>query len=253
MPHHTEIVEKDGIARITYSDQRFYLANDSKEEQYVPSVTTYLEASPKPRQFYEWLKENGKNSDTMSMEAMEKGSRVHAATETLDKIGRLQIADKETGNSPYYLDEVFMIYRYLDFRKRYCEEPPMAIEQAYGSHVLGEGGTIDRVWQLNDGSLWLFDIKTGNMYDYYCMQLAAYKRLWEQFNPEIKIDKIGILHLNSKTRTEKDWQGKGWQMIEPPEPLDYYLTLFEATKKMWKYAHLKDKPANYEFLTEIIL
>lgn len=39
--------------QITFLDSRFYI---TAEGDYVPSVTTYLEAYPKSPQFFEWLK-----------------------------------------------------------------------------------------------------------------------------------------------------------------------------------------------------
>jgi hypothetical protein len=251
MSHFVEISEVNGVPRITFKDTRFYECTDAPGE-YVPSVTTYLECAPKPRHFYEWLKKNGEESDTLAAEAMEKGSRVHNATEILDNTGKLKIVD-EQGNSPYYLDEIKMIYRYKDFLQRYTDTSATAIEQAYGSKVLMDSGTIDRVWTLKDGKRWLFDIKTGNMYEYYFMQLVAYKRLWEYFNPKMKIDHVGILHLKSNTRTEKELQGKGWKMETPEKPEEYYLDLYESTKKQWRFIHENDKPRNFTFNTEIVV
>ena len=250
MSYFQSVEEQDGIARITFKDNRFYQCNDVPG-QFVPSVTTLLNAAPKPRQFYDWLKKHGDDSDTIMMEAAERGSRVHGATEQLDKTGKLKLLDID-GNCPYYQDEINMIYRYIDFRKRYLTTNPIAIEESYASLELGEGGTIDRVWEI-EGENWIFDIKTGNMYDYYYMQLAAYKRLYEKFNPLVPIHKVGILHLKSATRTDKDWQGRGWKMETPDKPLDYYMKMFDHVKSVWNYQYGKEKPRNFEFVAEIDL
>jgi len=251
MAHFQSIEEENGITRITYKDQRFYEAHDAKGE-YVPSVTTYLNAAPKGRQFYEWIKKHGDDSDTIMMEAAERGSRVHGATEQLDKTGKLKLVD-DNGNCPYYLDEIFMIYRYLDFIKRYTDTPPICVEGSYASKELDIAGTIDRVWKLNDDKVWLFDIKTGNVYDYYFMQLAAYKKIFEHFNPNVKIEKVGVLWLKSATRTDKEYQGKSWQLVQPPKPLEYYWDMFVHTRAMWKFENEKAKPSNFEFEVDIDL
>jgi hypothetical protein len=46
--------------QLTFLDNRFYVTESG---QFVPSVTTYLEAYPKNAQFYEWLKKVGDDAD----------------------------------------------------------------------------------------------------------------------------------------------------------------------------------------------
>jgi hypothetical protein len=46
--------------QITLLDARFYRNEDGV---FVPSVTTILEAYPKDAAFYQWLKNNGQDSD----------------------------------------------------------------------------------------------------------------------------------------------------------------------------------------------
>ena len=43
---------------------------------------------------------------------------------------------------------------------------------------------------------------------------------------------LGILWLNAKTRTDKDFQGRGWQFITKQDTTDD-LELFNCTHKLW--------------------
>jgi hypothetical protein len=209
---------------ITYRDKRAYECTDA-ENYYVPSCTSILDCAPKGQGFYEFLKNRGKEADAIAMEAMEKGSRIHNATEIYDGEGIFQITEPDKWTA----DEVEMLYRYKEFSDRYVNDC-MVIEGSLASKSLGFGGTIDRIIR-HDGKIYLLDIKTGNIYTYYWRQLAAYKVLFEYFNPKIKINHIGIIHLKALTRTDKDWQGKGWQVLFPEEKPEYYYDLFLNTKK----------------------
>lgn len=213
--------------RITFKDKRAYVCDDApgKQELYVPSSTTILEYCPKGKGFYDWLKNRGKEADTIMMEAAEKGSKIHAATEVFDLTGKFRIEPSE-----YTLEEVEQIHRYAEFSNRYLHKKPLAIEWSAGSLKLGYGGTLDRIFE-HDGDYYLLDIKTGQMYDYYFRQLASYKALWEQFNPKKKIKNYGILHLNAQTRTEKDWQGHGWRVLWNEKKHEDWLSLFLNTKR----------------------
>lgn len=255
------------VNRITYKDMRFNEADD-KPGTWYPGATTILQCAPKDQSFYEWLKKYGNASDTISMEAMEKGSVVHRLTELYDR-GEVVSAQSESGNPLYSSNEWEMFNKYVEFSEKYKPEV-IVNESSYCLSSLGYGGTLDRVINMN-GETWLLDIKTGNMYEYYWMQLAAYKRLfeeWQLFNwGEIKnkIDKIGIIHLNTKTRGEdkkgKSIQGHGWcietpdswieNKVDSKDPIKYYLSLFESVKHIWNFQNPSFKPFNRVFALEV--
>lgn len=249
--------------RITYKDMRFNEAED-KLGEYCPGSTTILQCAPKDSSYYEWLKKYGNASDTISLEAMEKGSTVHKLTELYDK-GNVISAQREDGSPIYSSNEWEMFIKYVEFSEKH--KPEVIVNEAsYCLSYLGYGGTLDRVVKLN-GETWLLDIKTGNMYEYYWMQLASYKRLFEEWQKffwgeiKTKIDRIGIIHLNAKTRGEdkkgKSIQGYGWS-IETPESwteskdsYEYYLKLFDNVKEMWLFQNKNFKPKNKIFTLEV--
>jgi len=216
--------------QLTFLDGRFYRTESG---QFVPSVTTILEAYPKPYAYYQWLKENGNDSDRIRNEAGERGSTVHKLTERYDAGEEIELMN-ELGYIGYKLEEWEMLNRYVEFIERF--DPGIILsEQNFISDMLGYAGTIDRI-MLIEGKTYLVDIKTSNaIYDSYWLQLSAYHKLYCTEFEHYHFDGIAILWLNAKTRTEGkkgDIQGKGWQLIikdEWSEELD----LFNHTHKLW--------------------
>ena len=219
--------------QITFTDNRFYTSED---DQFVPSVTTILQAYPKDAHFYSWLKQVGEEADAIRDEAGRRGSIVHSLTERYDAGEEIGLLDNG-GNIGYKLAEWNMFEKYVDFRKN-NQFDVIHSEFNIISPKLGFAGTIDRIIQINGENI-LVDIKTSNqVYDHYWLQLAAYKKLMQEHYHSINVvDRVAILWLNSKTRTRgKDGQiqGPGWQLIIRDKGMeDYDYELFEATHKLW--------------------
>lgn len=224
--------------QLTFLDSRFYEAEDGV---YVPSVTTILEAYPKGAAYYNWLKEHGKDADEIRDEAGRRGSVVHKLTEDYDAGEEVRLID-EKGNINYKIGEWAMFERYVEFRNRFQFTTDF-IEMNIISKSLGYAGTIDRVIDMN-GEKILLDIKTSNaIYPSYWLQLAAYRSL---INTELNIDvnKVAILWLNAKTRTDGkkgDIQGVGWQLITKDETIKD-MRLFNAAKQLWTAENETSKP-----------
>jgi hypothetical protein len=227
--------------QITFLDTRFYL---SETGNYVPSVTTILDCYPKPPSFYDWLKKVGEDADAIRDEAGNRGSTVHKLTERYDAGEEVNLID-ESGNIDYKLSEWSMFERYVEFRRRF-EFDVIHSELNLISDKLGFAGTLDRVIRFN-GRLLIIDIKTSNsLYDHYWLQMAAYKELLAEVQPDLKIDGYAVLWLNAQTRTDGKAgtvQGKGWQMIErKAEDAGKDWPLFQATHKLWQAERGESKP-----------
>lgn len=231
--------------RIQFLDKRAYECMDAPGK-FVPSMTTVLECYPKGAQFYQLLKKLGENADTFFADAMERGSDVHNLTEHLDRDGYVDLVDGN-GYCPYPIKVIEQVHKYRDFRNRYPFEL-IANETSYGSLSLGFGGTVDRVFRDEAGEMWLMDLKTGGVYDYYWVQLEGYRRLYNQFcKPEIKPGNIAIIHLDAKTRTDKDWQGRGWQILFPESTGEDLWSDFQATKQLFHRTYPNFTPKNRIF------
>lgn len=227
--------------QFTFSDGRFYQAESGG---WVPSVTTILEAYPKPYALLQWLKEKGSAADEIRDMAGRRGSNVHELTEKYDNGHECHLLD-EIGRPAYSLDEWSMFERYVEFATRYKPEN-LLIEQNIVNESLGYAGTIDRVIELN-GKRLILDIKTSNMVaNSYWLQLAAYRELLAANKLFTQTDGVAILWLNAKTRTDGKGdaiQGKGWQLITKNN-IEVFedFELFLAVHKLWLKENADAKP-----------
>jgi hypothetical protein len=227
--------------KIEYADSRFYKLND---QTYIPSVTTVLSVYPKDYYFYEWLKNNGSNSDILRDAAAESGSKVHNALEQLLK-------GQEINHEGYSLEEWEMINKGVEFFTRY-KFTNIRTEDNYVTEKCAWAGTIDFIGELN-GEVWMIDFKTSNyVSEIHYLQLLAYKQLAQICG--VKIDRMGVFHLKAATRTEKDMQGKGWQVIEVTEKMEQELIpIWKATLTMFNHKMANIMPSIKSFKTKLKL
>lgn len=229
--------------RIEFLDARFY----NTENGFVPSVTTILEAYPKDASYFKWLKDVGSDADSIRDEAGRRGSVVHELTEQFDG-GEECSFISEQGYPRYKMLEWSMFERYVDFITTH--KPNIeAMELNMISEHLGYAGTLDRVITINGKSM-LLDIKTSNsIYPSYWLQLAAYNELLKTLNT--KVDAVGILWLNAKTRTtgkKGDIQGIGWQLVSKDiKEVEADLELFNSTHKLWLALNADTKPKQISY------
>ena len=225
--------------QLTFLDGRYYWTEDG---QFVPSVTTILEAYPKDASYYMWLKSVGQDADAIRDEAGRRGSTVHGMTEAYDAGAEVSLLN-ENGQLSYKVGEWAMFERYVEFCSRFNPKIMMS-EQNFVNAELGWAGTIDRV-MLVDGVRILVDIKTSNtIYPVYWLQLAAYRALIEEAG--IFVEQVAILWLNAKTRTNGkpgDTQGEGWQMLRKDvmETVED-LNLFNHTRQLWRAQNGSARP-----------
>ncbi len=230
--------------RIEFIDARFYL---SPSGNYVPSVTTILDAYPKDAAFYKWLKDVGQDADTIRDEAGRRGSNVHDMTERYDA-GEEVTFINDQGWPAYKMSEWSMFERYVEFSNTI--KPTIDMMEAHMiSDKLGFAGTLDRVVEI-DGEKILLDIKTSNsLQPTHWLQLSAYNELIKENG--VKVDKVGILWLNAKTRTEGKKgaiQGKGWQLVTKDiEVVAEDWEVFQTTYKLWQAINNDIKPRNLSY------
>jgi len=228
--------------QITFTDARFYI--DRETGEYYPSATTILEAYPKPYALLQWMKEAGSKADEIRDAAGRRGSNVHYLTEQYDKGFECRLLDEQTGQPLYSMEEWAMFERYVDFTQS-LQPTHQLIEQQVLSSRLQFAGTIDRVCLIN-GKRYVLDIKTSNgVYNSYWLQVAAYQQALLK-ETKIKTDGVAILWLNAKTRTKKDLQGIGWQLIVKEDTKKDW-NLFRAVQKLWLAEHSEDKPKQFSY------
>lgn len=234
------------VQQINFLDERFYTVDN---EVFYPSVTTVLDVYPKGFGFNEWLKANGFNADIILERAGTQGSNVHSAVDTYLSGKEITWADSE-GNAKYTFDEWMMVLRFVEFWERYS---PILVANEFAiiSEKFRLGGTADLFCEVK-GQRWLIDIKTSNhMHDSYALQLAAYATMFNDLNPNMKVDRVGILWLKANTRGEDKkglkMQGKGWQIVEWDRPYEESWKIFEHVRKIWDEQNPNYRPKNVSY------
>lgn len=245
-------------------DSRAY-TNDNVN--WFPGVTTVLGIIDKGDNFREWLKNNGRNADYLTVKAMENGSATHKAIELFNSDPERAVSYMEYGSNGeeriMYNKEVWTMFsRYVDFYKK-IRPRLFAIEQVLCSPDRGYGGQMDMVCYLKyrpekvDGKwkilpcdeeiLWYIDHKTGNIYQESELQTAAYAMMWNDFFPDNKIQATGVLELDSATRTQGksgSVQGIGWSLRFHGDEEEYthLYGIFEGVYRTWKWKNPNWKP-----------
>lgn len=262
--------------QVNFLDERFYTLDN---ETFYPSVTTILGVYPKGYGFNKWLKENGEEADEILQKAGEEGGKVHDAIDriikglevkwthtfidtvniqTVDSLAQFVEDDKNGLRDKYMkevafynIDEWKMVLKFVDFVTTFS---PIFIANEFNiiSVEMRIGGTLDIVCDIKLGDVWerwLIDVKTSNyIHKTHELQLATYAVMFNEKNPDMVIDKTGILWLKAQTKgydkSGKKIQGNGWQLKEfDRHYLDAY-KVFEHVRAIWDEENPNYKPKN---------
>ena len=229
--------------QITFVDKRYYLKPDGT---FVPSVTTVLDAYPKDSFLIEWIRKHGDDGRRHMERAGERGTHVHDLTESYDQGDLVSLLDHHE-RVRFSSDVWSMFERYVTFRNLYHSELEVIENETRFVDDLW-AGTIDRVFSFQD-QLWMVDLKTSTqIHNVYWLQLAAYAHSYEKIHQKT-IDRIAILHLNSKTRTLKkeSFQGEGWKLYFCPISHQEKFKLFEIVYRLWLEINKKIVPKNITY------
>ena len=229
-------------SQLNILDERYYQSNKNKDVYY-PGVTTILDAYYKGYGYSEWLKQVGYNADEIVRKAAEQGSNVHNMIEMY--LNGFEVSWINENEEKYTLAEWQMFCKFIEFFEKYKPEV-LAIEFQFCNENLGFGGTLDLICKIG-AEVWLIDHKTSNyIHKTHELQLAAYRKAWNELNPQYEINRSGILWLNAKTRGEaKDKiQSKGWQLKEFDRDWKEAYKLFVHTQAIWKEENPNYKPRN---------
>lgn len=245
-----------GIVQITTIDERWYAfpSTDKKTGlpiyDYVPSVTWIADYYPKGIGFYKWLADKGwDEAESIKIEAGNKGSKVHKATEIIDSGGIVKLEDRflnpKTGQEEELtVDEFVCIKSFVDWLDEY--KPELIASEIT---VIGKGyaGTIDRIYLL-DGVVWIVDLKTSSsIWPSHQLQISAYSHADIDLNKlGITQDvwdkrKLGILQLGY-------WRNKNkYKFTEIEDEFD----MFQVAQKIWARENKNSSPKQIELPLEV--
>lgn len=237
------IFYNEELKQINVLDERFYTDDNVN---FYPSATTVLGVYPKGKWFEEWLKSVGVNADDIRDRAAETGSVVHEAIDNYLK-GKEIKWFSENHNELYTLEQWQMIQKFVEF---WTTHKPILIstEVSLISHKMKLGGTIDLVCKIGE-DIWMIDHKTSNsIQKTHELQLAAYVQMWNELNPQYKVNRYAVMHLKAATRgvdkRGKNIQGKGWKLHEFSRPQNEAYKLFRYTRAIWDEENPNYKPKN---------
>lgn len=208
----------------------------------VPSVTTVLSnVMNKGYAFDMWLKNYGHFSDWYRNFKANKGTAVHVCVERLGNGETLSFGEIKdiafqycnavdiamNGGKSALLRSICM---YIESYMQYFDEhKPLLLAREYQmySAELGFAGTADEICEL--GSLaqrTILDIKTGAVSDSHMLQGNAYAMLWNELNPEFKVERIAVLYLKDSYKLKPTFSLK----IESLNPnlWDKVLSVYQA-------------------------
>ena len=248
--------KKKGIIQITTLSERWYAKPSTDEEtglplyEYIPSVTWICGYYPKGIGFMKWLAGKGwDEAEAIKVAAGDKGSKVHIATEVIEKGDDVNITDsypnKTTGlPEELCVEEVDAIKSFADWVDEVNPEVMMMESCVFGENY---AGTIDRIYRI-DGQVWVIDLKTSKyLWPEHTLQVSAYSHAKIDYEglgiseKEWKERKLAILQLGyNKYRTP----GKPhFKFTEVPDRYD----LFESAYKIWQFENPNTKPKTAEY------
>ena len=213
--------------QISWFDDHFYQVG----EDFLPSVTTILNAVPKSF-LSNWRGQVGNwEADRIMNEAMDKGSRIHNAVSIFLSGGAIlfnnpkapaynqeEIEQVKQSTKLFCLiqnqQEMLELYRFQQFFDKVSPQV-IATDLNVYSLKLNYAGSLDMILDIQDGNYevngakpihiptgrYICDLKTGSAIDdNYYSQIAAYMVAYEEIDHQLEISGGLIIHTNSKTQ-----------------------------------------------------
>lgn len=194
--------------KILPSGEHWYYSE--KKKVYYPSVTMITSFLPKGKFFEKYLadQESYEESRRLLEEAGQRGTRIHEASEALDRGQTITYGETMLTDEEYSL----LAHGYIGWHAEYKPEIKH-VELCLVSDKHKLGGKLDRIYKI-DGQTVLFDLKSSRsaIWDSHWIQVSAYADMYEHLFKE-KVDKVAILRLTEKRkngyeyveRTRDEW------------------------------------------------
>ena len=243
------INQKEKIIQITTIDERWY-AKESKDKKtglpeyaYYPSSTWIAGYYPKGIGFYKWLAGKGwDEAEALKVAAGEKGSKVHQATELLEKGETISI-DSKLVNPNTLEEEELTVEEYeaiISYGNWFNAVKPevLAVEMVVFNEENVYAGTLDRIIRIG-GQIWIVDLKTSkSIWQEHILQISSYSHADINYK-ELKI-------------TDEEWKDRkvatlqiGYQLNKNrykfTEQIDKF-DLFLNAKQTWTNENPEAKP-----------
>ena len=265
MKKEIKVIDKEkGIMRITTVDERWYAKQAIETKtglpvvEYLPSSSYIAGCYPKGEHFWRWLANTGwAESERIKSEAGDKGTKVHHATEDIEKGIEIDIQEAKYANSsdvespltPEEVEGVMSFIKVFDLLKPQVLATELTV---FGKFY---AGTLDSIWRIPQTvkinnyckiskGIWIIDKKTSkNVWPSHEIQVSSYSQADIDYKSlGITVDewierKLAILQLGYP-RTK---DGFKFNIIE-----DKY-SLFLNAYEIWKNENPDAKPKQRDF------
>lgn len=241
-----------GIIQITTLDERWYAVKGEDTKTglptyiYKPSSTWIAEHYPKGVGFYKWLASKGwDEAEAIKTAAGEKGSKVHQASQELEKGTPISInqgfVNPATGLlEPLSTEEIDAIFSFTAWHK---ETKPQLL--ASEMTVVGEdyAGTLDRIYRIGKEVV-IVDLKTSaEIYPSHELQVSSYSHADIDYkvlgitDEEWAARKLAILQLGYRKNT------KHFKFT----PIEDKYNLFRHAYDIWRNENPDSKPKQRDY------
>lgn len=252
------IDEAKGIVRITTLDERWYSKSimDSitglPSYSFTPSATWIAGYYPKGIGYFKWLASKGwDEAQAIMIAAGDKGTKVHVATEILEKGGEflidMKLPNRDGVEEELSTEEIVCI---VSFKRFFELVRPEVLASEITVFCPDCAGTVDSVWRVHKNikvghnstitkGIWIIDKKTSQyIWESHRIQLSIYNeanidyRSMNITDEEWKNRKLAILGLgNNKTK-------EGYKFTEIP----YKPKMVQVAKEIWANENPKAAP-----------
>jgi hypothetical protein len=252
------------IVQITTYDERWYAIEDVDRKtglpcfRFRPSSTWKAGYYPKGIGFYKWLADKGWDEAQAVKEAAgDKGSKVHRATEDIDK--GLEVPIDAKYKNPSTGQEEELSVEEIDCIQSFCQfiddvKPELL---ACEMTVIGDtyAGTLDNIYRINQDvklnkdtiitkGIWIVDKKTGQyIWEEHKLQISSYSHANIDYtslgitDEEWTKRKLAVLQLGYKRNN------KNYKFTEIEDKFD----LFRMAEKIWENENPEAKPKQKDF------
>lgn len=268
---------KPEVKQIDWFNDHYYVVyNENKEPVFIPSVTSKLNASPKPF-LARWRGEVGnREADLKMRDAQNKGKRIHNAwfifntggwviynpwdrpTYTPEEIQEMKLLC----NGMAILTEQEEMLAICKLQQWTKEVKPKFIESEKMVYSLAtmNAGTMDNLLfieqgeynvngvnpiRINKSGYYVFDLKTGSSIDEddAPAQTAIYGAMYTEMT-DFQIEGTLIVHTNAKTK--KGIEGLA-TLLRDKEEMKEDLEYFYLVAQVWQKKMSKEKPKFFQF------
>lgn len=187
---------------------------------WLPRVTNVLDIISKGKAFNNWLKNKGKEADTLLTDAGDIGTSIHNRLEEIGKGIPINLAALKER-------ERLWVEEFGVWQKENIEKFIQTEMTVYNSKD-GYAGTLDAIVKLTDGRTALLDYKTGKyIYDTYELQCVAYLKAYK-----FSINTAFILRFEKGDK-------KPLLEIKEVKDIDKQYEIFLCVLKLWYWKYNK--------------